>query len=136
MANAMYDPTKEAILTGSFPDLSADDVRATLVDLADYTFSSAHSFYDDITVAGRVAEMSTGMTGKTTTNGAFDAADVTWPAVSGDQSEAIVVYDHTGASDAARRLLIFMDTGITGMPVTPSGADITVQWNGSGIFTF
>ena len=28
-----------------------------------------------------------------------------------------------------------IDTGVTGLPVTPNGGDISITWNASGIFT-
>ena len=99
-----------------------------LVDLADYTFSAAHEDLADVPAGARVAVTSAGVGSKAVTGGVFDAADITWPSVSGDQSEAIVMYLHTGV-DATARLVAFLDTGITGMPVTPNGGDITVTWD-------
>jgi hypothetical protein len=47
--------------------------------------------------------------------------------VSGDQFEAIVIYAHTG-TEGTSRLIAAIDTA-TGLPCTPNGADITVQWS-------
>ena len=133
MANAIYDKFRQARMTADTNiDLENEDVRVILVDAADYTFSQAHDFLDDVPGAARVA-VSGAMTGKTVTDGAFDAADVTFTAVSGDQSEALIIYRHTG-TESTSRLIAYIDTGVTGLPVTPSGADITVTWNASGIF--
>jgi hypothetical protein len=127
MANALYDKFKEDCLEGVHT-LSTDDVRFALVDLADYTFSAAHEDLADVPAGARVALTAAGVGSKTVTGGVFDAADITWSSVTGDQSEAIIMYLHTGV-DATARLVAFLDTGITGMPVTPNGGDITVTWD-------
>jgi hypothetical protein len=124
MASVVYPKAKEALLKG---DLDLDgDVRIILVDVADYTYSAAHDFLDDVLAAARVAT-SGALTGKTFTNGVFDADDVTLTAVTGDVSEAIVVYRHTGV-EATSNLIAYIDSA-TGLPVTPNGGDITVAWD-------
>lgn len=133
MTNLLYDPYKERKL-GAGLDLTADDIRCVLVDLADYTFSAAHDFLDDVAAAARVDVTAAGLASKTITNGVFDAANDVFAAAAGDPSEAIIIYSHTGGADSARRLICFFDTGITGIPVTPNGGDINLLFNASGIF--
>lgn len=126
MANALFDKGREGFLNGDI-DWPADDIRAILIDTADYTLSiSTHEFLSSVPVAARVA-VSASFTGKTSTNGIADAADITFTAVTGDQSEALIIYKHTG-SDATARLIAFMDTA-TGLPVLPNGGNITVTWD-------
>ena len=126
MANALYDKGREGFLDGSI-DWDTDDIRGILIDTADYTVDLAtHDNLDDIPVAARVAT-SGAFTGKTVTNGVADAADVVLSSVSGDQSEAIVIYQHTG-TESTSRLIAYIDTA-TGLPVTPNGGDITIQWD-------
>lgn len=133
MANALYDTFKQGLLNKEF-DLDTDVIKATLIDSADYTFSAAHDFYGggtpDVAAAAKVAE-SGALTSPTITNGVFDTADFTWSTVTGDQSEAIILWDDTIVDD---RLIAFYDTGMTGMPVTPNGGDINVTVNASGWF--
>ena len=131
MANAIYPKWKEAILNGGTNVALSGTVKVTLVDLADYTYSSAHDFIDDVPAVARVATATLGT--KTYTNGLFDAADSTFTAVTGDQSEALVIWIDTGV-EGTSRLVAFFDTGVTGLPVTPNGGDINVTWNASGIF--
>jgi hypothetical protein len=136
MANAHYNPFKQALLGSESHDLDADDIRAILVDSADYTFSAAHDFLDDIAAGARVA-VSAALSGKSVTNGTFDTSDFAWSTVTGDQSEAVVLYNHDGngaGADAARQLMTFYDTGMTGMPVTPSGGNINFVVHASGWF--
>lgn len=125
MANALYNTFKEGLLDKLF-DLNTDTIKASLIDSADYTYSAAHDEYSggsrDVPLAAIVAE-SSALGSPTITNGAFDTADFSWPTVSGDQSEAVILWDDSIAND---RLIAFYDTGITGMPVTPSGGNINV----------
>lgn len=136
MANALYQVGFKQKLLDKKHDMNTDSIRAILADAADYTFSSAHDFLDDVAAAARVAT-SGGLASPTITNGVFDTADFTWTAVTGDQSEQVILYNHDGdgaASDAARMLVAFYDTGMTGMPVTPNGGDINVTVHSSGWF--
>jgi hypothetical protein len=84
-----------------------------------------------VAAGGRVA-VSGNLGTKTTTNGVADAADVTFTAVTGDSVEAVVLYRHTG-TEGTSELIAYIDTA-TGLPTTPSGGDITIQWNANGIF--
>ncbi|TXH45413.1 MAG: hypothetical protein E6Q97_31685 [Desulfurellales bacterium] len=117
------------------PDLTSVDIRAILVDTGTYTYSAAHNFLDDVAAGARIA-VSGAMTGKTfasVATGVFDADDVTFSSVSGASVEAIILYVHTGV-EATSRLLAYIDTGVTGLPFTPSGGNVTIQWPAGGIF--
>lgn len=129
MANQLYDTGRAAFALGDI-DWVADDIRAVLVDLADYTPNLAtDDFLADIPGGARVA-VSGAFASKTATAGVVDAADVVFSAVTGDVSEALVIYKHTG-SDATAQLIAFIDSA-AGLPVTPNGTNITVTWdNGS-----
>lgn len=134
MANALYNTFKEGILGNTAFDMDTDVIKASLIDSADYTFSAAHDEYSggatDVPAAAKVAE-SGALGSPTVASGVFDTADFTWTAVTGDQSEAIIIWDDTLVND---RLVCFYDTGMTGMPVTPNGGDINVTVNASGWF--
>lgn len=129
MANAAYPLGMQALLNKEF-DFDTDNFRCVLVDTGTYTYSSAHEDHADL--SGIVAT-SGNLTSLSITNGTFDAADVTFSAVSGNTVEAIVLYHWTGVS-ATSKLILYLDTGVTGLPVTPNGGDITITWNASGIF--
>lgn len=129
MANALYGKGRQKFLDADI-DWSADNIKCVLVDAADYTVSiDTHEFLSDVAGGARVAT-SGNLASKTSTLGVADAADVTFTAVTGDQSEALVIYKDTGSA-ATSALIAYIDTA-TGLPVTPNGADITVTWdNGS-----
>lgn len=80
---------------------------------------------DDVPVGARVGTAVT-LTTKTYANGIFDADDVTFTSVTGDQSEALVIYRDTGV-ESTSKLIAFISEA-TGLPVTPSGGNITVTW--------
>lgn len=131
MANALQATARKAFLDGDI-DLLVDDIRAILVDLADYTYSAAHDFLDDVAAGARV-DVTAALAGKTTTGGVFDSNDSVFAAAAGDVSEAVWLYRHTG-TDSTSHLIAFYDTGITGAPVTPNSGDINLGVNGSGWF--
>jgi hypothetical protein len=136
MANAFYNPFKQQLLDNTTAlDLDGDTIKATLIDSADYTYSAAHDEYSgggtDVPAGAKVAE-SSALGSPTCTNGTFDTADFTWSAVTGDQSEAIILWNDTVAND---RLMVFYDASMMGMPVTPNAGDINVTVNGSGWFS-
>jgi hypothetical protein len=131
MANVLYPKFKESILQAGV-NLSSGSVKALLVDLADYTYSASHQYLSDVAAAGRVAT-SGALTTKTFTNGLFDADNASFTSVTGDQSEALIIFVDTGSA-ATSPLVAFFDTSVTGLPVTPNGGDINITWNASGIF--
>lgn len=133
MANAVYPKFKEALIDASSNvDINDGTVKVALVDTGTYTYSSAHDFYDD--VSGVVGTPQT-IANTTVTNGLFDGDDVTFSAVTGATVEALIIYIDTGSS-ATSRLVAYIDTGVTGLPVTPNGGDIIISWHASGIVQF
>lgn len=126
MANALYGLGRQAFLDGDI-DFSLDVIQAMLVDTGLYTLSiDVDNALDDIPAAARVGTRQT-LSTKTSILGVADAADVTFPAISGATVEAIVVLQ-SGTTEALSRLIAFIDVA-TGLPVTPSGGDIIVQWD-------
>lgn len=129
MANSLYDTGRNAFLLGDI-DWVADTIKAVLVDAADYTVNLAtHQFLSDIPAPARVAT-SAAFTGKTATAGVADADDIVFGAVTGDQSEALVIYRDSGSA-ATSQLIAYIDTA-TGLPVLPNSGDINVVWASTG----
>jgi hypothetical protein len=138
MANAIYPLYKQSLLSADANvscnvNTTTDGVYCALVDTGTYTYSAAHQFYSSLTgIAGTDQRVST----PTVTNGTFDGDDLTYTAVaSGASLEALVLYRHNSGANTTWRLIAYIDTGVTGLPVTPNGGNITVTWNASGIFT-
>lgn len=131
MANAIYPLYKQALLDqDANSDLDDGTTKVALVDTGTYTYSAAHDFLDDL--SGVVGTAQT-IANTTVTTGLFDGDNVTFTAVSGATVEALVIYIDTG-TPATSRLVAYIDTGQTNLPVTPNGGDITITWNASGIF--
>lgn len=130
--NAIFPLFKQALLAGTGgTDMSAGTVKALLIDTDTYTYSAAHEFLDDL--SGVVAT-SSALGSKTFTNGTFDSADVTWSSVTGATAEAVALILDTGTPSTSR-VILFLDTGQTGLPVTPNGGDISYTVDASGWFT-
>jgi hypothetical protein len=138
MANAVYNEWKEDLLQATANTaLTSTNVRVAFIDTGAYTFNQAHEFWTSLagvypaTRAGGIA-----LGTKTYANGTFDAADALFSAFSNGavSVEGIVIYIDSGV-DGTSYLVLFLDTSITGMPFTPSGSDVTIAWNASGIFT-
>lgn len=132
MANAIYPKYKEAILGGGAnTDLLTGTVKVALVDTGVYTYNAADQFLTSLT--GVVGTAQTIGATKSVTNGLFDGGDVTYTSVTGNSVEALVIYIDTGTAGTSR-LVAYIDTSVTGLPVTPNGGNITITWNASGIF--
>lgn len=131
MANALYTLAKKSFMDGEFVLLS-QNIKVVLVDMADYPAMNiaTDQFLSSVPVAARVAT-SPNLSSKTTTGGVFDAADFSFGNVTGDPSEAIVIYQDSGV-DATSRLIAFLDT-MTGLPIVPNGGPISLTW-GAYIF--
>jgi len=132
MANALYPKWKEQLLQFTANNnLSAGTVKVALIDTASYTYSSSDQFWSSASAASVGTPQTIGS--KTFTNGVFDGADVTFTSVTGSSVEALILYIDTGSA-ATSPLVAYIDTSVTGLPVTPNGGDINIQWNASGIF--
>lgn len=132
MANAIYPFYKEAVISGGADhNMATGTVKVALVDTGIYTYSAAHEHENDFftAIVGTPVEI----TSKTVAGGLFDGADVTMTSVTGNQSEALIIFIDTGVPSTSP-LVAYIDTGVTGLPVTPNGADIDIGWDAAGIF--
>lgn len=136
MSNLLYPLTKQVLETPSAlgttsatdVNLATDNIKVALV--RGYTYASTHAFLSDITGAGAgsIVATSANLASKTTTNGIFNAANITFTAVSaGAACQNLIIYKDSGTSSTSC-LIASIDTA-TGLPVTPSGGDIVVNWD-------
>ena len=132
MANAIYPKWKEQLLQFTTNNnLSAGTVKVALVT-AGYTYSATDQFWTAVSASTVGTPQTIGT--KTFTNGTFAGGNVAFTAVTGAQITKLVIYIDTGTAGTSP-LVAFLDTSVTGLPVTPNGGDITITWNASGIFT-
>jgi hypothetical protein len=134
MANAIYPKYKEALLNGAansaLTGTGTTGLYVALIDTGTYTYSAAHEFYSSLSgVVGTDQEISS----VTLTGGLIDGDDESWTAVSGATVEALVLYRKNAGANTTWRLVAYIDTGVTGLPVTPNGGNINVAWHATGI---
>ena len=142
MANFLTNAYRNNLIgSDTFPNvqLDADTISIMFIDNADDTIVVTDASLSDVASAARVpsAASSPNLASKTlgvVGVGVFDALDVTFTTLSGDQAEQLLLFKNTG-SDATSILIACWDTFTSGMPITPNGGDVTVQWNISGIFS-
>lgn len=132
MGNAVYPIALKGFLDADI-DMSAHDIKVVLLDVG-YVYSAAHDFLDDIS-GGAIVATSGNLASKTTTAGVFDAADVTFSSLTGDDVVSIVGYRDSGSS-ATSQLIWYMDLLGSGVALefSPDGTDATLRWSSSGIF--
>ena len=138
MANALYPLWKQELLkTTNNANVALNSVEGAtgvfcaLVDTGTYIYSAAHQYYSSLSgVVGTDQEVLT----KTQVNGVFAGTNLTYTAVSGVSCEALVLYRKNAGANTTWALIAYIDTGVTGLPVTPNGGNITITWNASGIF--
>lgn len=118
----LQDPDTGANIAGNGVGVST----GTVMNL---TNGTTGVFLADVN-AGVVGTAQT-LTSKTVTGGVWDAADLTYSLVTGDQFEAMLFYEDTG--DPATSICIFIIDNGTGLPFTPSGGNITVTFAATGI---
>jgi hypothetical protein len=132
MPNALYPLWKQQLFSFTANNnMSTGTVNVALIDTGTYTYSAAHQFWSS--ASGSVVGTPQVIGSKTFTSGVFDGADVTFTAVTGNTAEALIIYIDTGTAGTSP-LVAFIDTGVTGLPVTPNGGNIAVTWNATGIF--
>jgi hypothetical protein len=130
VANAVYDKARNGFLRGDISWKNGGDTfRAYLVDIqggTGYTVDLANDEYlDDIPPAALISFIA--LAPADPVAGVADAPDVTFLAVSGAVSEAIVIVKWvTEAADSP--LIAYIDSA-TGLPVTPNSGDIGIAWD-------
>ena len=135
MANAIYPKWKQSAGSGDAntnvtTNTTADGVYAVLVDTGVYSYNAAHQFYSDL--SGLIGTEQR-IVNPTFVNGLFDGDNIVVPSVSGNSAEAIVLFRKNSGANTTWRLFAYIDTGAGGLPVTPNGGNININWNASGI---
>lgn len=142
MANRLQDEYRNNVLgddTYSNVQLDADTINGMFIDAADDTILASDGDMTMVASAARVPVYAStpSLASKTVGSlgvGVFDADNLVFSSLSGDEVENLILYKHTG-TEATSILIAFWDTFDSGMPLTPNGGDVTVTWNASGIFS-
>jgi hypothetical protein len=136
MSGTLYDNGRKHFAMGDihWKASGGDTIKVTLIDAADYTVNlSTHEYMNTNTVAA-AAKVATGtLTLADPAAGVCDADDVTFTAVTGDVSEALIIWKDGGGGGTTAAgttdYLISYDNSATGLPVTPNGGNIVVTWD-------
>ena len=132
MANGLYTQFYDQLMEKTI-DLSADQINVALLDI-NYVVDLANDTTYAASVTPTGAEIDTGiLTGKTITDGIFNADNYEFPnVVHGTNAKYVVVYHNPSGY-----LMAYFDTNTTGPINIPCvGNDIHTEWNATGIFAF
>lgn len=127
MANALYAKFKESLLSQNpSVDLDTDTIKVALVSSTYTPNTASNQYYSSVSgVIGTPATLS----GKSVTDGVFDASDVTFTSVTSTATVTqLVLYKDTGTASNSP-LIALIDSATSGLPVTPNGGDITISWD-------
>jgi hypothetical protein len=126
MANTVYQTFKTALLNGAV-NLSTANVYVALVSSA-YTPNFTTDQFLSTVAANIVARSSAALSGVTITNGVVNANSVTFSSVTGSTVTQFVLYVNSG-SDSTSQLILCDNTASQGLPVTPNGGSITLNFD-------
>ena len=127
IGNALYAKFKESLLSQNpSVDLDTDTIKVALVSSTYTPNTASNQYYSSVSgVIGTPATLS----GKSVTDGVFDASDVTFTSVTSTATVTqLVLYKDTGTASNSP-LIALIDSATSGLPVTPNGGDITVSWD-------
>lgn len=144
MANLFFPRFKYDILNPSdngspwVVDWIADDICATIYDQdVDVLVPGDDYVFSDLNPSAIIATQQ--LTGKNIqisgTTIYMKADNVTFSNVTGATAEALVIWKVSGNS-ATSVLIAHFDTFDSGMPVTPNGGDIVLDFNTLGVFSW
>lgn len=127
MSNLLFASAKEAFLSSQI-NLLTDTIKMIIVDVDDIADSSAHDNLDDIPSGARIGTAVT-LTTPSVTGGSFTTDNVTFTAVTGDVSERVYIYKHTG-TESTSKLISRHD-----VTITPNGSNYVVNCPVGGWFS-
>jgi hypothetical protein len=125
VANKVYPKARVKFAKAQL-DLRSVTLKAALIE-TNYAYSDAHAFLSDIPLAYRVA-IGPALTGCGVgdTDASFHSDNTIIPAVAassaGEHVKAIVLFHDTGNATTSD-LIAYIDSGVTGLPFIPRGAD-------------
>lgn len=139
MANALYDFGRNEFARAgiAWKASGGDTIRCFLVDSASYTPDlNNHDYLDDVPSGARKGNNggntradAPAITLSDPSAGVCDGGDITFTSVpTGGALEYLLIFMDDGVADSSSPLIALIDTA-TGLPVTPNGGDINVQWD-------
>lgn len=132
--------TSTSVITGpTLADLDSETlIECALTDngVTDISEITHQDLADISTAIVGTAQVMTGtaISNPTSATVRFDANDVTFTAVSGATVEQVVVYNNSAGATSTDLLICKFGVQANGLPVTPNGGNIVVQWSANGLF--
>lgn len=111
-----------------------NDVKASLINTSSYTYTPSTDKYYSVIPSNAIIASGVSLINKRGSLGSLMADPTTWDNVSGNSVGAVVLYQDTG-NPATSRLVSFLDT-ITGLPLTPNGSSIQINWDTTNGYIF
>lgn len=137
MATVVHDDFRDAQLgnpTHSVIDFKDETIDSALIPSSSATITSTFIDFDEVDAVVGASGSHASKTVGTVATGVYDAADLTFSAVSSTEAVQDYLTVHKQASTVAvSPLAITYDSATTGIPLTPNGGDVTVQWATTGI---
>jgi hypothetical protein len=137
MADTAYALYMSAAFEGTY-DLATAVVKLVLVNIAGghYSPNFVTDQYLSAVASGDRISISAQLTSVTITQGSgpistFSAANTVFSSATGAAAGALLIFIDTGTPTTSP-LIAYIDS-YSGLPVTPTGSDINVAFNGSGI---
>ncbi len=132
MADVWYDKGLTQFLQAGINLLTANIKFAAVT--SGYTFSQSHEFVTDLgaNIVGRTGNLASKTAGSVA-QGVFDAADATFTALTGSVVTQLVMFKDSGSDASSPLILIADSSNYTGLPFTPTGADVPLIFPAAGI---
>jgi hypothetical protein len=132
VANNLFALGRQKFLEGKI-DWIRDTIKIALIDTDKITVDiNANEMFSvfSSTVIGESQELKN----KSSFYGVARADAVTFPTVTGNKVGALLIYKSSGVENTSP-LIAYIDTA-QGLPITPNGGDITINWDAGpyGIF--
>lgn len=133
MSNGMYPKGKAAILNGL--ELLDSIIKVALIDLTEYTVDGAHGVLSDVN-GDAIVHTSAQLGGKEIDpdTADFKSNPAVFSGVTGAEIGAYIIYAEVDGDPSLSPLLAYYDTGVTGLPFTPTGGGVQIVPHADGWF--
>ena len=136
MTNSLYPLWKQALMreidiTKSLDQTAPNNPSVALVmTVGGYTYSASHQYFTDINnIMGTPQVLSSNRV----SGNIFNAGSVVFTAVTG-RVDALVIYRQNSGANSTWKLIAYVDSNITGLPIISNGGNLLITWNAQGIF--
>jgi hypothetical protein len=132
MTIALAATYRESLLDSSAPDLSSVNLKIAAMS-ASYVYDAAHDFHSDLSnIIATTGNLGT----KTITDGVLDAANISLGSPAGGSTITQLWLYYDTATSATSPLIWYTneDAAAAAISIATDGAEITLNFNASGIF--